>query len=61
MTQHEGRYVAGSEPPLQSDPFDLGLFEPLLPAVIEPGRARARMRGHFLTVFQRAAILEEVC
>jgi Toprim domain len=49
--------VRGSRP-LQADPFDLVLSEPLLGAVIELGGARTLMRGHRLRVFQRAAVGE---
>ena len=40
-------------------PLNLGLLEPVFPPVIEPGRSRARMRGHVLRVFQRAAVFQK--
>ena len=38
----------------------LRLRDPFLPPIIEPGRARAGMRGHVLCVFERAAVLQKI-
>src|SRR5208282_1897740 len=44
--------------PAKADAFNLVLCEPLFPAVIKLGRARALVRGHFLRVLKRAAVGE---
>jgi hypothetical protein len=41
---------------VKADAFDLVLCEPLFPAVIKVGRARALVRGHFLRVLKGAAV-----
>src|ERR1700726_4590787 len=53
-------YSPSDRPPRRSQPdsLDLVLGEPLLGAVVELGRARALVRGHFLRVIERAAVGE---
>src|ERR1700731_3001020 len=50
--------VCEAHPELQSDPLDLVLGEPFAGAIVKLGRARAFVRGHFLCVFECAAIGE---
>src|ERR1700732_2572799 len=49
-----GEFTACSE----SNPLNLILGKPFLRAVVEFGRPRALVRGHFLRVFERSAIGE---
>jgi hypothetical protein len=44
----------------QPDPLHLRLRDLLFPPVVKPGRARTRVRGHVLGVFERAAILQKI-
>jgi len=53
-------YSPSDRPPRRSQPdsLDLVLGEPLLGVVVELGRARALVHGHFLRVLERAAVGE---